>query len=86
MIQTEYVISIRYTEDHSKFVEKYTEEHPACIANIITKLLYSAFDGLFINPSTVYRHITEKLEFTIIHTQARLTSRSFKEDSLSKIF
>ncbi|CAO3698454.1 unnamed protein product [Rhizopus stolonifer] len=66
---------VKYTEECSKFIEEYS----ACIANIITELLCSTFDGLFVNPSTVYRHITENLEFTLIRTQARPTSRNLND-------
>lgn len=68
--------NIKLTEEHSQFIEDYIQEHPTCIVKDVTELLLAKFNGLSVDPSTVYRHITEKLEFTLTRTQARLVARN----------
>ncbi|CAO3651575.1 unnamed protein product [Mucor hiemalis] len=57
--------------------------HPTCIVKDGTKSLCETFHGLTINESTVYRHITEKLEFTLTRTQARFVNRN-SDDTLEQ--
>ncbi|ORE01449.1 hypothetical protein BCV72DRAFT_310028 [Rhizopus microsporus var. microsporus] len=52
------------------------KKHPTCIVKDATESLCEAFQGLTINESTVYRHIIEKLEFTLTRTQARFVNRN----------
>ncbi|KAI7905212.1 uncharacterized protein BX663DRAFT_550041 [Cokeromyces recurvatus] len=44
--------------------------------NNATTLLCAAFEDLMISDSAVHCHITEKLEFTLIRTQARVVERN----------
>lgn len=54
--------------EHSQFLEQYVEDQPTCIIKDATASLCDAFQGLTIDESTVYRHLTEKLSFTLIRT------------------
>lgn len=38
--------------------------------------IYATFEGFAIDESSVYRHITDKPDFTLTRTQARLTARN----------
>ena len=49
----------------------------------VTESLCEIFHGLTINEFTVYRHITEKLEFTLTGTQARFVNRN-SDDTLEQ--
>ncbi|KAG0735990.1 hypothetical protein G6F16_001906 [Rhizopus arrhizus] len=63
--------NVKLTEEHSQNLDAFIEKHPTCIVKDATESLCETFQGLTINESTVYRHITEKLEFTLTRTQAR---------------
>ncbi|KAG1168578.1 hypothetical protein G6F46_000647 [Rhizopus delemar] len=68
--------NVKITEEHSQFIENYIEECPTCIVKDVTEHVCAIFEGSSINESTVYRHITEKLEFTLTRTQPRLAARN----------
>ncbi|KAI9250221.1 hypothetical protein BDA99DRAFT_564189 [Phascolomyces articulosus] len=68
-------------DDHSLFIENYVE-HPTCdVVKGAINELSKKFKGLKINPSTVYRHITQKLSFTFPRTQPRVADRN-SEDTI----
>lgn len=71
------------TEEHSQYLDAFIEKHPTCIVKDATESLCETFQGLTILESTVYRHITEKLEFTLTRTQARLVNRN-SDDTLEQ--
>ncbi|KAI9272661.1 hypothetical protein BDA99DRAFT_433009, partial [Phascolomyces articulosus] len=60
--------NLKLTDEHSQLIESYVEGHPTCIVKNATHELCEAFEGLKINQSTVYRHIIQKLSFTLTHT------------------
>ncbi|KAI8378232.1 hypothetical protein EDC96DRAFT_551175 [Choanephora cucurbitarum] len=66
----------KLTEEHSQYLKEFVEKHPTCIVKDATESLCEAFHGLTVNKSTVYCYITEKLEFTMIRTQARFANRN----------
>ncbi len=68
--------NVKLTEEHSQNLDAFIEKHPTCIVKDATESLCETFQGLTINESTVYRHITEKLEFTLTRTQARFVNRN----------
>lgn len=68
--------NIKIMEDHSAVIEEYVEKHPTCIVKDVTEHLRATFEGFTINESSVYRHITDKLDFTLTRTQARLAARN----------
>lgn len=72
-----------YTGSHSQFIDNYIENHPTCIVKDVTDCLCAAFDDLTINESSVYRHITDELHFTLTRTQSRIAERNF-EDTIEK--
>ncbi|CAO3687471.1 unnamed protein product [Rhizopus stolonifer] len=67
----------------SEVKHAFIEKHPTCIVKDATESLCETFQGLTINESTVYRHITEKLEFTLTRTQARFVNRN-SDDTLEQ--
>ncbi|KAG1451954.1 hypothetical protein G6F56_007947 [Rhizopus delemar] len=75
--------NIKLTENHSQFIDNYVENHPTCIVKDVTDCLCAAFDDLTINESSVYRHITDKLQFTLTRTQPRIAERN-SEDTIEK--
>ncbi|KAG2230253.1 hypothetical protein INT48_009823 [Thamnidium elegans] len=75
--------NVKLTEEHSQYLHAFIEKHPTCIVKDATESLCETFQGLTINESTVYRHITEKLEFTLTHTQARFVNRN-SDDTLEQ--
>lgn len=52
------------------------EKHPTCIIKDAAASLCAAFEDLTISDSAVHRHVTEKLEFTLTRTQARVAERN----------
>ncbi|KAI8330134.1 hypothetical protein BD560DRAFT_429215 [Blakeslea trispora] len=58
-------------------VKRKGSNHPTCIVKDATESLRETFHGLTVNLSTVHRHITEKLEFTLTRTQARCVNPKF---------
>ncbi|KAI8643773.1 hypothetical protein BD408DRAFT_475199 [Parasitella parasitica] len=75
--------NVKLTEEHSQYLHAFIEKHPTCIVKDATESLCETFQGLTINESTVYRHITEKLEFTLTRTQARFVNRN-SDDTLEQ--
>ncbi|KAG0750197.1 hypothetical protein G6F57_010982 [Rhizopus arrhizus] len=75
--------NVKLTEEHSQYLNEFVEKHPTCIVKDATESLYDTFHGLTINESTVYRHITEKQEFTLTRTQARFVNRN-SDDTLEQ--
>ncbi|KAI8063735.1 uncharacterized protein B0P05DRAFT_590272 [Gilbertella persicaria] len=75
--------TVKLTEEHSQYLHAFIEKHPTCIVKDATESLCETFQGLTINESTVYRHITEKLEFTLTRTQARSVNRN-SDDTLEQ--
>ncbi|EIE78975.1 hypothetical protein RO3G_03680 [Rhizopus delemar RA 99-880] len=71
--------NVKVTDDQSKFIEDYVEAHPTCIVKGIMEQLSANFGDLSVNESTVYRRITKKLEFTLIHTQPRIAARNSED-------
>ncbi|KAI8327844.1 hypothetical protein EDC96DRAFT_569620 [Choanephora cucurbitarum] len=66
--------NVKLTEEHSQYLNEIVEKHPTCIVKDATESLRETFHGLAVNESTLYRHITEKLEFTLTRTQARFVN------------
>lgn len=66
----------KLTEEHSLFLDNYVERYPTCIIKDATALLCAAFEDLKISDSAVHRHVTEKLEFILTRTQARVAERN----------
>ncbi|KAI9249778.1 hypothetical protein BDA99DRAFT_548714 [Phascolomyces articulosus] len=71
--------NLKLTDDHSQFIENYVEGHPTCIVKDATDALCEAFDNLTVSQSTVYRHITEKLSFTLTLTQPKVADRNSED-------
>ncbi|KAG2215415.1 hypothetical protein INT45_005444 [Circinella minor] len=71
--------NVKITDERSKFIEDYVEAHPTCIVKDITEQLSANFGDLSVNESTVYRHITKKLEFTLTRTQPRIAARNSED-------
>ncbi|RCH98736.1 hypothetical protein CU097_015363, partial [Rhizopus azygosporus] len=65
------------------FIDNYVENHPTCIVKDVIDCLCAAFDDLTINESNVYRHISDKLQFTLTRTQPRIAERN-SEDTIEK--
>lgn len=65
--------NVKLTEHHSQFIDDYVEEHPTCIVKNVTDSFCAVFDDLSITESNVYRHITDKLQFTFSRTQPRIS-------------
>ncbi|KAG1146555.1 hypothetical protein G6F37_001371 [Rhizopus arrhizus] len=74
---------VKLTEEHSQYLNEFVEKHSTCIVKDATESLCDAFHGLTINESIVYRHITEKLEFTLTRTQASFVNRN-SDDTLEQ--
>lgn len=68
--------NVKITDEHFKFIESYLEENLTCILKDIAEQLKDAFGGFTVDESTIHRHITDKLEFTLTRTQARIVSRN----------
>jgi hypothetical protein len=51
----------------------------------VTELLCATFEGLPVSQSTVYRRITDKLEFILTRTQARLATRNSDDTKEQRI-
>ncbi|RCI01309.1 hypothetical protein CU098_011928, partial [Rhizopus stolonifer] len=68
--------NVKLTEENSQYLDAFIEKYPTFIVKDATESLCETFQGLTINESTVYRHITEKLEFTLTRTQARFVNRN----------
>lgn len=75
--------NIKLTGNHSQFIDNYVEKHPTCIVKDVTDCLCDAFDDLMINELSVYRHITDKLQFTLTRIQPRVAERN-SEDTIEK--
>ncbi|KAI8136942.1 hypothetical protein BJV82DRAFT_584101 [Fennellomyces sp. T-0311] len=73
--------NVKLTAKHSDFIESYVEENPCCIVKDLTAALCDEFEGLNVHQSTVYRHLTEKLAFTLTRTQPQVADRN-SEDTL----
>lgn len=72
------------TENHLQFIDNYVENHITCIVKDVTDCLCAAFNDLTINESSVYRHITDKLQFTLNRAQPRIAERNL-EDTIEKM-
>lgn len=68
--------NVKVTEEHPQFIEDYLEKNYTCAVKDVTELPCATFEDLFVNQSTVYRHITDKLEFTLTRIQAMLAARN----------
>ncbi|KAG1138678.1 hypothetical protein G6F37_010597 [Rhizopus arrhizus] len=68
--------NVKVTEEHPQFIEDYLEKNRTCIVKDVTELPCATFEDLCVNKFTVYRHITDKLESTLTHTQAILAARN----------
>ncbi|CEP18228.1 hypothetical protein [Parasitella parasitica] len=75
--------NVKLTEENSQYLNEFVEKHPTCIVKDATESLCETFHGSTINEFTVYRHITEKLEFTLTRTQARFVNRN-SDDNLEQ--
>ncbi|KAG2208789.1 hypothetical protein INT45_010949 [Circinella minor] len=73
--------NIKLIDEHSQFLESYVDEHLTCIIKDATHELCKAFEGLTINQSTVYRHVTEKLSFSLTQTQPKVAEQN-SEDTI----
>ncbi|CDH61137.1 hypothetical protein RO3G_03680 [Lichtheimia corymbifera JMRC:FSU:9682] len=73
----------KLTEEHSRFLEDYVERNPTCVVKDAVDELCGEFKNLSIDQSTVYRHLTEKLSFTLTRTQPRVMERN-SEDTLEQ--
>ncbi|KAG0191174.1 hypothetical protein DFQ28_000777 [Apophysomyces sp. BC1034] len=58
----------KLNDDHSAFLERYVKGNPTCIVKDVAASLCDAFENLTVNDSTVYRHITYKLSFSLTRT------------------
>ncbi|KAI8979832.1 hypothetical protein BDF20DRAFT_835793 [Mycotypha africana] len=70
-------------EEHSEYLDNYVTNNPTCVVKDVTASLVEAFEDLTISDSAVYRHLTNKLAFTITRTQPRVANRN-SEDSLEQ--
>lgn len=73
----------KLNDNHSRFLEDYVEQHPTCYVKDAMDELCREFTDLSINHSTVYRHLTNKLSFTLTRTQAQVAERN-SEDTLEQ--
>ncbi|CDH61598.1 hypothetical protein RO3G_03680 [Lichtheimia corymbifera JMRC:FSU:9682] len=73
----------KLNDEHSRFLEEYVEQHPTCYVKDAMDELCKEFTNLSINHSTVYRHLTDKLSFTLTRTQPRVAERN-SEDTLEQ--
>ncbi|KAI8884054.1 hypothetical protein K501DRAFT_183117 [Backusella circina FSU 941] len=73
--------NLKISKDHSQFLEEYIEKNPTCIIKDATEELFKAFDDMKINESAVYRHVRNKLSFTLTRTQPRVIARN-SEDTI----
>lgn len=71
--------NVKITDEQSKSIEDYVEAYPTCIVKDIMEQLSANFGDLSVNESTVYRHITKKLEFTLTRTQPRIAARNSED-------
>ncbi|EIE87919.1 hypothetical protein RO3G_12630 [Rhizopus delemar RA 99-880] len=76
--------NVKLTEHHSQFIDDYVEEHPTCIVKNVTDSFCAVFDDLSITESNVYRHITDKLQFTFSRTQPRISENMVRPVRWSK--
>ncbi|KAI7889696.1 uncharacterized protein EV154DRAFT_591632, partial [Mucor mucedo] len=67
----------------SQYLHAFIENHPTCIVKDATESLCETFQGLTMNESTVFRHMTEKLKFTLTCTQARFVNKN-SDDTLKQ--
>ncbi|CEI97481.1 hypothetical protein RMCBS344292_11613 [Rhizopus microsporus] len=75
--------NIKLTEEHPQYLNEFVEKYLTCIVKDATKPLCETLRGLTIDKSTLYRHIAEKLEFTLTRTQARFVNRN-SDDTLKQ--
>lgn len=69
----------KLTEQHSQFLESYVEQHPTCCIKDATAELCKEFEGLSISGSSVHRHLTEKLSFTLTRTRPQAEARNSED-------
>jgi transposase len=66
----------KLTEEHSKFLVEYVDEHPAAVFSDIRHHLCKAFFGLTISISALHRHLVQKWKVTLKKLEKLTTTRN----------